>query len=76
MLMPMPADLAVASLAVAAFLIGALWREAVWRLRVGAVVERLEATRSALPPVLDLEELRERRRAFDERTGSVRGWRR
>ena len=64
-----------AALGVLAFVGGAIWREAVWRLRVGAVVERLEATRSALPPVLDLEELRARRRAFDERAGSVRGGR-
>ena len=73
-------DLAVAALAVVAFLAGSLWREAVWRLTIGGTLAQVRARRTATlrppdthGPVVDLAELRERRRAFDARIGSYRG---
>lgn len=66
-----------------AFAAGSLWREAVWRWSIGATLSQvrhrarraselaqlLELTRGRAAPVMNLAELRERRRRFDWRIG-------
>ncbi len=74
----------IAALAVLCFLVGALWRETAWRWMTSATIAQVRAKREASlappveppdtrGPVVDLAELRERRRAFDARIGAYRG---